>query len=61
MKRAVLTIGYYLLGCPFTCCFNHILLQWLQYMKDVNAWITPWYLSLQAFKFTDDGGRLPLP
>ncbi|XP_060772389.1 uncharacterized protein LOC132883151 isoform X2 [Neoarius graeffei] len=42
IKWAVLTLRYYLLGCPFTLCSDHDPLQWLHRMKDANAWIWPY-------------------
>lgn len=40
------SLSIYLLGCPFTLCSDHTLLQWLHYMKDANAQITHWYLVI---------------
>ncbi|XP_051524478.1 uncharacterized protein LOC127423849 isoform X2 [Myxocyprinus asiaticus] len=51
IKRAILTLRYFLLGWAFTLCSDHGPLQWLYHMKDTNAWITRWYLALQPFKF----------
>ncbi|XP_060774793.1 kynureninase isoform X2 [Neoarius graeffei] len=51
IKWVVLTLCFYLLGCPFTLCSDHAPLQWLHHMKDANARITSWYLALQPFKF----------
>ncbi|KAL7889579.1 hypothetical protein AOLI_G00018370 [Acnodon oligacanthus] len=51
IKWAVLTLRYYLLGCPFTLCSDHAPLQWLHRMKDSNSRIMRWYLALQPFRF----------
>ncbi len=51
IRWAVLTLRYYLLGQEFTLCLDNMPLQWLHRMKNINAWITHWYLALQPFKF----------
>lgn len=52
MKWALDSLRYYLLGRHFTLETDHRALQWLNNMKDTNARITRWYLSLQPYQFT---------
>lgn len=71
IQRAVDSLYCYLLGCPFTPCWDHAPLQWLHCMKDPNAQITWWYVALELFKFkvgpemgaggTDGHSWFPLP
>lgn len=51
IKWAVDSLRYYLLGRHFQIETDHRALQWLGRMKDSNARITRWYLSLQPFSF----------
>lgn len=51
IKWALDTLRYYLIGKEFTLETDHRALQWLQRMKNSNARITRWALSLQPFKF----------
>ncbi len=51
IKWALDTLKYYLIGKDFTLETDHHALQWLHRMKDSNARITRWFLSLQPFKF----------
>ncbi|KAG1926090.1 gag-pol fusion protein [Pimephales promelas] len=52
VKWALDSLRYYLLGRHFTLETDHRALQWLNNMKDTNARITCWYLSLQPYRFT---------
>lgn len=52
VKWALETLRYYLLGAPFELVTDHAPLTWLNRMKDSNARLTRWYLSLQPYKFT---------
>ena len=51
VKWALETLKYYLMGRDFLLESDHKALQWLGKMKDSNARITRWYLSLQPFQF----------
>ncbi|XP_076864257.1 uncharacterized protein LOC143516498 [Brachyhypopomus gauderio] len=51
VKWALDSLKYYLMGAEFTLETDHRALQWMQKMKDSNARITRWYLSLQPFRF----------
>lgn len=51
IKWALDTLKYYLIGKDFVLETDHRALQWLDKMRDSNARITRWYLSLQPFKF----------
>ena len=51
VKWALDTFKYYLLGREFTLETDHRALQWLGKMKDSNARVTRWFLSLQPFRF----------
>ncbi|XP_076844741.1 uncharacterized protein LOC143489530 [Brachyhypopomus gauderio] len=51
VKWALDSLKYYLMGSDFILETDHRALQWMQRMKDTNARITRWYLSLQPFKF----------
>lgn len=51
MKWALDTLKYYLLGKEFVLETDHRALQWLHRMRDSNARITRWHLSLQPYKF----------
>lgn len=51
IKWALDTLKYYLVGKDFVLETDHRALQWLRRMRDTNARITRWYLSLQPFKF----------
>ncbi|KAL2089206.1 hypothetical protein ACEWY4_016105 [Coilia grayii] len=51
VKWALDTLKYYLLGREFTLETDHRALQWLGKMKDSNARVTRWFLSLQPFRF----------
>ena len=52
VKWALDTLKYYLLGRDFTLETDHRSLQWLGRMKDSNARITRWFLTLQPYRFT---------
>ncbi len=52
VKWALDTFKYYLLGREFTLETDHRPLQWMDRMRDTNARITRWYLSIQPYKFT---------
>lgn len=61
VKWALETLRYYLLGAPFELVTDHAPLTWLNRMKDTNARLTRWYLSLQPYKFKityKKGGRI---
>lgn len=51
IKWALDTLKYYLIGKEFILETDHRALQWIHKMKDTNARITRWYLSLQPFRF----------
>lgn len=51
VKWALDSLKYYLLGRKFTLQTDHRALVWLNRMKDTNARITRWFLSLQPFEF----------
>lgn len=51
IKWALDTLKFYLIGKEFVEESDHRALQWLNKMRDRNARITRWYLSLQPFKF----------
>ena len=42
----------YLLGKPFTIQTDHRALEWLDCLKEDNAHLTRWSLSLQPYQFT---------
>lgn len=44
-------LQYYLLGSEFDLETNHQARTWIYTMKDHDAWVTVWYLSLQPFQF----------
>lgn len=46
VKWTLETLRYYLLGAPFELVTDHVTLTWLNRMKDSNARLTKWYLSL---------------
>lgn len=52
VKWALDSFKYYLLGRHFTLETDHRALLWVNKMKDSNARITRWYLSLQPYQFT---------
>ena len=52
IKWALDTLKYYLMGKEFVLETDHRPLQWMHRMRDSNARITRWYLSLQPYKFT---------
>lgn len=52
IKWIVGTFHYYLLHNPFSLWVNHKPLKWIASMKDRNAQILRWYLSLLPFSFT---------
>ena len=52
IKWSVDTLKYYLMGKEFVLETDHRALQWLHRMKDSNARITRWYLSLQPYRVT---------
>ncbi|XP_060775580.1 peptidyl-prolyl cis-trans isomerase FKBP5-like isoform X6 [Neoarius graeffei] len=49
VKRALDAFRYYLLGREFLLETDHRPLQWMDRMRDSNACITRWYLSMQPF------------
>ncbi|KAL3977676.1 G protein-coupled receptor [Sarotherodon galilaeus] len=51
IKWALDTLKYYLLGGEFVLETDHRALQWMSRMRDTNARITRWYLSLQPYCF----------
>ncbi|KAF7641904.1 hypothetical protein LDENG_00268690, partial [Lucifuga dentata] len=51
VKWALDTLKYYLIGKRFLLETDHRALQWIHNMKDTNARITRWYLSLQPVCF----------
>lgn len=51
IKWAVGTLYYYLLHNPFHLWVDHEPLKWLETMKDRNARVLCWYLSLLPFSF----------
>lgn len=51
IKWALDTLKYYLIGKDFVLETDHRALQWIHKMKDTNARITRWYLSLQPYCF----------
>lgn len=51
IKWALDTLKYYLIGKEFVLETDHSALQWIHKMKDTNARITRWYLSLQPYRF----------
>ncbi|KAG5852333.1 hypothetical protein ANANG_G00061280 [Anguilla anguilla] len=52
VKWALDTLKYYLLGREFLLETDHKALQWMDRMRDSNARITRWYLSMQPYKFS---------
>ncbi|XP_075774682.1 uncharacterized protein LOC142826318 [Pelodiscus sinensis] len=51
VKWAIDLLRYYLLGNRFRVVTDHAPLRWLQTMKDTNARVMRWYLSLQPYAF----------
>ncbi len=51
IKWALESLRYYLLGREFSLETDHRALTWLHSMKDHNARVMRWYLSLQPFNF----------
>ncbi|XP_075775938.1 uncharacterized protein LOC142826874 [Pelodiscus sinensis] len=51
IKWAIDSLRYFLTGNTFTLVTDHAPLRWMQSMKDNNARIMRWYLSLQPFRF----------
>lgn len=51
IKWALDTLTYYLIGKEFVLETNYCALQWIDNMKDINARITRWYMSLQPYRF----------
>lgn len=51
IKWALDSLRYYLLGREFDLETDHRALTWIQSMKDHNARVTRWYLSLQPYNF----------
>lgn len=52
VKWALDAFRYYLLGREFRLETDHRPLQWMDRMRDSNARITRWYLSMQPFRFS---------
>uniref|UniRef100_A0A1X7UG15 Reverse transcriptase RNase H-like domain-containing protein n=1 Tax=Amphimedon queenslandica TaxID=400682 RepID=A0A1X7UG15_AMPQE len=46
------SFSVYLLGHPFAIKTNHTSLEWLHKIKESNARLTRWRLSLQPYQFT---------
>ncbi|KAI4901393.1 hypothetical protein NFI96_008728 [Prochilodus magdalenae] len=57
VKWALDSLKYYLMGSDFVLETDHRALKWMRHMKDTNARITRWYLSLQPFRFQRIGKR----
>lgn len=51
VKWAVGTLHYYLLHNPFRLWVDHEPLRWMASLKDKNARVLRWYLSLLPFSF----------
>ena len=51
IKLGVHDFHVYLLGRPFTIVTDHRSLEWLNRMKEDNARLTRWSLSLQPYQF----------
>lgn len=51
IKWALESLRYYLLGREFDLETDHRALTWINSMKDRNARVTRWYLSLQPYHF----------
>lgn len=51
LKWALDSFKYYLLGRDFVVETDHRALQWINKMKDTNACVTRWSLSMQPFHF----------
>lgn len=51
VKWAISYLKSYLLGAPFKLVTDRAPFVWLQRMKDANAQLTRWYLSLQPYSF----------
>lgn len=49
IKWALDTLTYYLIGKEFVLETDYCALQWIDNMKDINARITRWYMSLQPY------------
>lgn len=49
--RKLESLRYYLLGWEFDLKTDHRALTWINSMKDTNARVTRWYLTLQPFQF----------
>ena len=52
VKWALDAFRYYLLGREFLLETDHRPLQWMDRMRDSNARITRWYLSMQPYRFS---------
>ncbi|XP_054841809.1 uncharacterized protein LOC129333892 [Eublepharis macularius] len=52
VKWAVGALQYYLVNNPFTLVTDHAPLLWMSRLKDHNARVLRWYLSLLPFSFT---------
>ena len=51
IKLGIQAFRVYLLGRPFTVQMDHRALQWLDRVKESNARLTRWSLSLQPYQF----------
>lgn len=51
IKWAIEKLQYYLAGWHFTLVTDHSPPLWMVKVKDANAWVTWWCLSLQDFSF----------
>lgn len=52
IKWAIDALRYYLLGAPFVLITYQGPLKWLHTMKDTNARLMRWYLTLQPYAYT---------
>ena len=52
IKLSVQAFPVYLLGRPFIIQTNYCSLEWLDRIKDNNAWLTHWSLFLQPYNYT---------
>ena len=51
IKLGIQAFRVYLLGRPFTVQTDHPALQWLDWVKESNARLMRWSLSLQPYQF----------
>ena len=55
IKLSIEAFKVYLLGKPFQIQTDHRALVWLDQLKEKNARLTRWNLSLQPYDFTIEG------